>query len=302
MPKFIFAADLHLRKDKPICRKETDEEWMLLQKKQLEFIVKQCIKYYCPLLLGGDTFHHAKTSDEIKNIFINTMKHMPYDLDRSVTGIAGQHDLPNHSWDNIDKSSYGVLSNTGILKEPDFCDFKHFGKERYEGIYFNNSEIMLIHELVFESEKKIPPNVKAKTADQILDEYPKSLWILCGDQHHGFHYEKDGRHVIMAGCMNRQASDFKDYEPCIWYIDTDVDRDNVIRIPVPDDPNMVSDDHIQAKNEKTDRIAAFVELIKDSKTVSLDFDVNVAKAIEANPDLSQDVIDVIEELMNMEEE
>jgi hypothetical protein len=290
MPKFIFAADLHLRKDKPICRKETDEEWMELQRSQLEFITKTCSEYRCPLLLGGDIFHHAKSSDEIKNMFIKTFS------DIHVFAIAGQHDLPNHSWENINKSSYGVLLNSGILNEPKLCNYKHYGCDEVD----NGYNILLIHELIFESEKHIPPNVRAKTADQILTEYPSMGLILCGDQHHGFHYVKDGRLVIMAGCMNRQAADFKNYEPCIWFVDTEESK--VVRISIPDNPDMVSDDHIQDKNDKTDRIRAFVELIKDSKTVSLDFDVNVARSIVANPDLGQNIINVIEELMNMEEE
>jgi len=286
MPKFIFAADLHLRKSVPKCRKETEDEWFMQQWKQLNFIVEKAIEYGCDVLLGGDTFHTSIVQDEIKNMFINAFSTI------KVSGIAGQHDLPEHSWRNLNKSSYGVLKNTDVLPSPSICSYCHFGTD----IVTVNDEIMLVHELVFENAQKIPPNVRAKTAEQMLDEYPKAKWILCGDQHHGFYYQKGKRHVIMAGCMNRQAADFIDYEPCIWYIDTE--SDEVVRILIPDDRNMISDKHIKDKDERTDRISAFVSLIKDAKAVSLDFDENVRNGIISNPDLPKDVVNVIEELMN----
>jgi hypothetical protein len=99
----------------------------------------------------------------------------------------------------------------------------------------------------------------------------------------------------MAGALNRQASNFRDYIPVIWLIDTDANT--AVEIVVPDDVNMVTDEHIQVKSDREDRITAFVSLIRESKSISLDFEHNVRQAIQENPNMSSETLSVVEELM-----
>jgi len=285
--KFIFCADLHLRSDVPRCRKETESEWIETQRTQLRFIADLAFMHNCPVIIGGDIFHKPNVTDEIKNMLINEFSSV------EVHAIAGQHDLPQHSWDNVNRSSFGVLRNSGVLRSlSGIGELRMFGQP----LVGTKTGLVFIHDLVFENEKKIPPNVRAKTADQILDEYPDAEWIFCGDQHHFFHYKKQRRHVLMSGCMNRQASDFLNYEPVVHYVDTDNNLINTIA--VPDDVSMITDEHIAEKNDREDRIAAFVTLIRDAKSVSLDFSNNVFQAISENGDLDEETIKIVEELMN----
>lgn len=282
--KFIFTADWHIRPDKPVCRR--DEDWLKAQESHIDFVMSQVDFYECALVIGGDIFHKPQIPDSLKNMLISKF------TDHRVYAIAGNHCLPYHSWDNVDDSSYGVLLNSGIIRRIDFGSYADFGRP----VIQNDSEpILFIHEPIFASAKDCPPGMKAKTADQVLDEYPDAKWILCGDIHKGFHVKRQGRHLIMAGCLNRQASDFLDYEPVIWLIDTDVNTAE--KILVPDDVTMVTDEHIQAKNDKEDRIAAFVTLIRESKTISLDFAENVRRTILETPGIEEDTILMINELM-----
>ena len=284
MPKFIFTADWHIRPDRPICR--IDEDWIETQEEQLYFITQQCAKYNCPLIIGGDIFHIPQVSDKLKNMV------MDYILRQETYVIAGNHDLPYHSWKNVSESSFGVLFKSGVIKDLlDFGAFAHFGNN----MAGYKDEIVFIHESIFASASDCPPNMKAKTAEEILEEYPDAKWILCGDIHRSFHYKKRDRHVIMAGCLNRQAADYKDYTPVIWFIDTD---NNIVeKIEVPDDANMLTDNHIKARDEKEERIVAFVELIRNSKEISLDFVENVKKALLENIDVDQDIVDIVNKLM-----
>jgi len=282
--KFIFTADWHIRPDTPRCRK--DEDWLETQESQVDFVVSQVKKHDCSLIIGGDIFHKPQVPDFLKNMLMLSF------VGQHVYAIAGNHDCPYHSWDNINDSSFGVLLRGGAVSEPEFAGFSHFGQkvgEIKEGIVF-------IHEPIFATAKDCPPSMKAKTADQVFDEYPDAKWILCGDIHSGYHIKKQGRHLIMAGCLNRQASNFKDYEPKIWLIDTDANT--VEEILVPDDVSMITDEHIAEKSDREDRIAAFVTLIRDAKSVSLDFSNNVFQAISENGDLDPETINIIGELMN----
>ena len=270
MAKFILCADLHLRADRPRCRK--DEDWMQTQKKQLEFIAHKARTEQCPILIAGDIFHTPQVPDILKTIFIEVFKNI------DVCAIAGQHDLYYHSWNKVNHSSFGVLWSSQNLFIPSVqhFDYAHYGEE----IVKNDSNILVIHDLIFESEKQIPPNVKAKTAKEVLNSNKSYKWILCGDNHRFFHFEENGRHVIMAGCMNRQAADTKDYAPCIWLIDTDTDV--VTQIPIPDDVEMVEDEYIKEAHEREDRIASFIETIKGTKKISLDYMENVKSAMTSN--------------------
>lgn len=283
--KFIFTADWHIRPDKPICR--LDEDWLKTQESQVDFVIRQVIKHKCPLVIGGDIFHKPQIPDSLKNML------MLHFIGQHVYAIAGNHCAPYHSFDNINDSSFGVLFNSGVIDTPprSMGSYAHFGQPMSEG----GKEVVFLHEPIFAAEKDCPPNMKAKTADQVFDEYPDAKWILCGDIHRGYHVKKQGRHLIMAGALNRQASNFKDYEPKIWFIDTDANT--VEEILVPDDVSMVTDQHIQIKDEREDRITAFVSLIRESKSVSLDYEVNVRQAIQENPDMNSATLQVIEELM-----
>lgn len=285
MPKFIFTADWHIRPDTPRCRK--DEDWVETQRKQVDFVMDKAFAENCPLIIAGDIFHKPQVPDYFKSML--TLRF----FDWHVYALAGNHDLPHHSFDKIDDSSFGVLFNSGVIDaipESLGC-YSHFGHI----LKYGNEELVFLHEPIFASEADCPPNMKAKTAIQVMEEYPDAKWIFCGDIHRGFHFKMQGRHLIMAGCLNRQTSDMIDYTPVIWFIDTD--KEIIEAIPVPDDVNMVTDAHIQQKNAKDDRIQTFVSSIKDSKTVTLDFAENVNKAMAADPDLTEGVRQTIEELM-----
>ena len=280
--KIIYCSDLHLREDRPICRK--DEDWIMTQRLQLRFIANTAAKHNAVVLIGGDIFHRPQVPDYIKNMLIIEF------LGLEVYAIAGQHDLPWHMLEKMDQSSFGVLRNSGVIKDPTFCGYAHYGQEP---IVMDGMTV--IHESIFATAKDCPPGMKAYTAVEIFDKYPGVKWILSGDIHAGFREKQQGRYLIMGGCMNRQASDMIDYEPKIWFIDTDTDE--IRPILVPDDVSMVTDVHIQNKEEREDRIAAFVTSIKDSKTVSLDFEVNVELAIKNDSELAEGVVNKIHELM-----
>lgn len=283
--KFIFTADWHIRPDRPRCR--VDEDWLKTQREQVQFVKKISKERGCPIILGGDLFHKSQVPDSLKSMLIEELH------DVFFYAIGGNHDWPYHSMENISNSSFGVLAKARLITPipQEIGRYKHYGHHLSGG----NKDVVFIHEPIFASEKDCPPNMKAKTAVQVFDEHPEAKWILCGDVHRGFHVKKQGRHLIMAGALNRQASDYSDYQPKIWYID--IEKDFVEEILVPDDVNLVTDEHIQVKNEREDRIAAFVSLIKSSKKVSLDFESNVRAAISESKDLDEDTINMIEELM-----
>lgn len=297
--KIIVTADWHIRATKPRCR--IDEDWMETQRNALNQIQKISKEKNAPVMVVGDIFHsNSDTSFEC----IQLVQSLADELGELYI-LAGNHDLPYHSSENIEKSAIGVLFNSqNIFPISEFFKKWHWNtdeKIRYSASNFDkwddeNAEMVFKHVLCFPDVKSIPQNVDAITAKELLDEFSNARWIFIGDYHHNFHYEKNGRHVINPGCILRQASDFKDYQCGVYYVDTD--KNEIEFIPIIDKERFIDDSYILKQEEREQRIESFVDKLKDTKNISLDFIDNVHKAIQENK-LESDVVDMIEELLEV---
>ena len=129
-------------------------------------------------------------------------------------------------------------------------------------------------------------NVSAPNFDEEVD---------CEDKDYLFiHYEWKGRHVVNSGCLLRQASDMKDYQCGVYFIDTD---EGIVEfIPIIDSEELVDDSYIVEQKERDERIESFVSKLGETKGISLDFAENVEKALLAC-DLESGVKDMVRELM-----
>lgn len=263
--KLIITSDWHLRYDLPRCRKDPD--WFESQTKILSFIADEANKREADICIVGDLFHEPREPEYILRMFL--------DFVSEVKGIVyirtGQHDLPYHNAKNIKRSSFGILdwcttkySSIGYLDEIGMSC--HWGEKprgnKEKGLYF-------LHQLTFENEKTIPPNVNAVTAMWLLNEYPDAKWIFIGDNHHSFVFEHKGRYVINPGCITRQHADFKDYQPKMFYVDTDFSY--IEQIDIPDDVEVVDDAYLKKAHERDGRIGAFAEAVKSKKAKTLDY-------------------------------
>jgi hypothetical protein len=303
----IICSDIHARLNRPRCRidggkligeTKANEAWQESQRKDLEFISHQANIKEAQLIVVGDIFNKAHVPDPIVNDVIG-------EFSRVIKGtriLCGNHDLPGHNFKNIKESSIGILWK---LTNIDDSRFKKIG---IAGCYANfnekikdskkNPDILFIHQLVFETKSEMPPNVDAMTAKQLLDKYPDKNWIFVGDMHRGFHYKSGRRHVVNCGCINRQHADEIDYSPSIWFVDTE--KEIVERIRMPDDSELVEDSYLKNEKERNERLSAFAEAIKTKKDgkFSLSFDKNIEKELERNrKNLGEAVVTEVIELM-----
>lgn len=274
--KFFVTADLHLRADKPRCR--LDDNWELFQDRCLEFISDQAAELNVPLVIVGDIFNTPVVPPRILNSFLFHMRKVK----KGVYFLLGNHDLPYHSFSNVENCSGGVLWNLvnsgGVFKNLDeIGQWAMFG----EDIRGKETGLLFLHTLTFPSAKDIPPNVEAFTASELLQKYPKAEYIFTGDMHKKFvHYSLDNRKVINPGCLNRQSANEIDYDCSIYFIDTE---EGIIQdIIVFDNSEMVTDEYLKREEEREDRISAFIEGIQSGKKVSLSFLDNLDAHIQEN--------------------
>lgn len=269
--RMIITADWHIRNTRPRCR--IDEDWIKTQQKALNQIAEICENKNAPLMVVGDIFNsNSDTSFEC----INMVQKLA-DFIGGIYLIAGNHDLPYHSSENIDKSAIGVLlQSENVFKIEDYSDdfsAPNFDEER------NPMPYMFIHTLTIPSKDK-PEFIDCETPESLLKKYPTAKWIFTGDYHKNFVYEKDGRYVINSGCLIRQVSDMKDYQCGVYFVDTD--KEVIEFIPIIDDEELVNDEYIIRQDEREERIENFVNKLKDVESVSLDFIDNVEKALLVN--------------------
>ena len=256
--KALFCSDLHLKGEKPVARLDTN--WKGAQAAMLWEIVNHANRLNVPLVVVGDLFDHARVATEILNMVISIFKA----VDNGVWILAGNHDLPAHSFDNVDESSIGVMlqyfHDAESLVE---CNANHFGRDM-QGHVMACDTVRLTHQLIFPDKASKPPTDKGLTADELLDTYQEADWIICGDGHAAFHFSRHStggdRHVVNLGLTIRHKASELAYTPSVWLIDTDAEL--VDRIPLTDDPAMITREHLEVVEERESRVAKFIDVMR----------------------------------------
>jgi UDP-2,3-diacylglucosamine pyrophosphatase LpxH len=292
--KGIFCSDVHARNDKPRCR--LDENWLESFRKVIIEIVNKCNKYKVPLFIIGDIFDTPNVPAIVIVMLIEELSK----VENGVYFLSGNHDLPQHSYEKVSESSIGIFCS--LAKEHStihhgMSDFGMWADFNCEFVGNKKSKILFMHQLVFKSTKSIPPNCKGLTAPEVCNNFSEYKWIFTGDNHKAFHYENEnGQHLINPGCIIKESADEINYEPSIYYVDTD--NEIVKRIKLEsDNSELITDEYIKIENERDERINSFVENIKKDKNISLSIIDNIRKAIIINKDLKKEVILEIEELI-----
>ena len=275
--RFILTADWHLRATPPRCR--IDKDWIDTQKKALEQVFNYAKSYRCSICVVGDIFH---SNSDVSFQCIQMVQNLADELNeigQKLFILCGNHDLLYHSSQNIDKSAVGILLKSNNICKISYLD-SNISAPNFDEVPSHGKEYLFMHRLVFPDEKSMPPNVSAITAKELLEVYPWSKWIFTGDYHKSFqYYDKHNRKVINPGCLICQATDFKDYQPGVYYIDTDYDI--VKFLPVIDNKEYIDDSYILKQDEREKRLDDFISKVNGTKMMSLDFIENVENELSS---------------------
>ncbi len=287
--KFILTADWHLRATPPRCR--IDKDWIETQRKALEQLLNYARAYKCSICVVGDIFHsNSDTSFQCIQMVQDLADELEK-FDEALFILCGNHDLLYHSSQNIDKSAIGILLKSNNIYKISAFDYDisapNFDEQAEDKKY------VFRHILVFPSYESMPPNVSAITAQELLGIYPDSTWIFTGDYHKSFHYnENNFRHVVNPGCLICQATDFKDYQPGVYYIDTKFPESVVKFLPIIDNKEYIDDSYILKQDEREKRLEDFIKKVNGTKSMTLDFVENVENELSSG-DYSKEFADEV---------
>lgn len=276
-PDAILTADWHLREDTPICFTGDfqKEQWTAI-----EFVAALQKKYDCVVLHAGDLFHHWKPSPWLLS------RATQYFPDQFMT-VYGQHDLPQHNMELVDKSGVWNLMINGklsILQQGNWGWSPSGGR----GIVMHDREILVWHHLTYQT--KPFPGAEGGMAAGILRKYPQFDLIVTGDNHQSFTEEYQGRLLVNPGNLTRQVADQINFRPRVylWYADTNT----VEPVYIPIQEGVISREHLEVKEKRDARIDAFVSGLNKDWTAELSFEQNLEKFKQSNI-IRRSVLDLV---------
>lgn len=267
----ILTADWHLQEKIPVCR---TDDFIAAQWNKVRQVADLQKEHGCPVLHAGDLFDHWKPSPELLSLAI---KNLPYNFHT----VYGNHDLPQHSMELKHKCGVYTLATGGhvnIMKEG------HWNVPPKEGVlirYFNPDEelygkrVAVWHKYVYTHKAPFPGVDPEDEGHKLLNDHPQFDLILTGDNHQSFICKQDDRLLVNAGSLMRITADQQHYEPCVWLYYAEDNEVEAHYLIINED--VVSREHIEHKENRDERIAAFVERLGSDWEASLNFKENLKK-------------------------
>ena len=106
----VLCSDLHLCHTAPSCREE-EPSWYDVQRRVLQEVIDAANEHRCPLIIAGDIFDRWASPPELINFAIDMFRQVK----TVVFAVPGQHDLPNHDYDQMHRSAYGSLVKAEVI-------------------------------------------------------------------------------------------------------------------------------------------------------------------------------------------
>lgn len=100
----VLCSDIHLCHIAPSCREE-EPDWYAVQRRVLQEVIDAANHHSCPLIVAGDIFDRWPSPPELINFAIDMFRQVK----TVVFAVPGQHDLPNHDYEQMNRSAYGSL-------------------------------------------------------------------------------------------------------------------------------------------------------------------------------------------------
>jgi hypothetical protein len=98
----VLCSDLHFSQTAPAARSD-EPDWFAVQERAWNQIREQAERYDVPIVIAGDVFDNWRSSPQLINFVLRLFSGL------EIYAVPGQHDLPNHRYDEVHRSAYGTL-------------------------------------------------------------------------------------------------------------------------------------------------------------------------------------------------
>jgi DNA repair exonuclease SbcCD nuclease subunit len=294
--KFLVCADVHLSDSPPRCRAGEKDwyvtQWRVLQ--QVNGIARS--KGVSKVLVAGDLFHKPRVSPKLEALAIQAFQRFKIKWE----AIPGQHDLPGHSMDSIDESSFNVLCQAGVLSFPHslICSVP-YGESIAECLKETQCCVAIAHELLWVTQPfpGAPDQGNALRIDRDIPETPCKL-LFTGDNHQPFEYVGKNITIINCGSLMRRTADQEDHRPSVVLVNSDLSFERIY-LDTSEDVFVVPENIKQESTEDKDgEMKAFLEALGDA-SVEKDLDLdNVLSVVYERKKTSESTRQLIKEIQN----
>lgn len=232
-PIAVLCSDLHFSHRPPVAR-SAEPDWYAAMERQWNQVRVVAEKHRIPVVVAGDIFDVWKSPPELTNFVIRLFRGL------EVYAVPGQHDLPNHVYEDMHRSSYGTLVEAGAIVNVDKPDFRAgdnlriypaaWGFDIWKCKDHQRSEVCLLvaHRYVWLNDRTCYPGAPQESNLAVLKKqligYDAAVF---GDNHKGFLAQSGKCSVLNCGGFMSRKSDERDYKPRIGMLMSDGDIDLV---------------------------------------------------------------------------
>lgn len=219
----IWVSDLHFSHNPPVSR-STEKDWYKAQDRNLSQLWDLQGVHNASIFCCGDIFHKALSPNELVNFLLSRLP--------TMYAIAGNHDLPYHSYEDIRKSAFWTLVEAGRVKliEPNMpmsvgslliqgfpYGYDIVPAEKSNGLMLN---VAMVHAYCWKEGKGYYKASESSHVDRLKKKLKGYDVVFFGDNHQAFRKKYEDVTIINIGGFQRRHSDEYDHEPSAWLLKT----------------------------------------------------------------------------------
>lgn len=271
----ILCSDIHLSLRPPAAR-AGEPDWLRAQRRPLDQLKNLQKEHKCPILCAGDVFDRWNSPVELVNWAI---LHLP----QGMLSIPGQHDLPYHSMDMIQRSAYWTVKQ--FFPEPSLGSLLVEGFSW--GVDFtppppksslSRIKVALVHRYVWTKGHSYPGVSEESHVSKMFKDGMGWDVIVCGDNHKGFMTKtKAGTVIFNCGTLQRRKADEVDYRPQVGLLYKD---GSVEPFHLDTSEDIIESSPAVREEEEIVELGDFLQQLKGLRGDSLDFKTAILHAMD----------------------
>lgn len=215
----VLIGDPHIDINPPIAR-SVEKDWPQKQREYFEEIEEVAKARKIPVICSGDIFNKWNTSPESINLAMEI-------LPERFFSIAGNHDLPNHRIEDIDRSAYWSLCYRGIylkhIWNSSYYDLNNlfisgcsYGQEIKPILPYKHPDIIklaVVHRYCWVEGSSFDGAPEENHVSKLAEEVKSYDVCLVGDNHKAFIWKDEGLTIYNPGSFMRRNIDQKTHIP-----------------------------------------------------------------------------------------
>ncbi len=288
----VLCADIHLSHTAPVAR-SAEGSWYAAQGRMLDQLRGIAVDHGdIPILCAGDIFHKYNPPPELINWAI---KNLPV-----MYGVAGQHDLPYHDYNERHRSAYMTMVATGNVIDLEYPLYFSpssrgllKGASWGQGIKWEKNDgrqsVLLAHKYIWVKGCGYPGAAVDDLAKNMVNQLKGFDVAVFGDNHIPFTTVAGNCVVRNCGCLIPRSQDERDIISEVGLLLED-GTVNSVQLDVSKDKWIEPDD--MPREFDVEGMEDFIKELKDSEAEGMDFRLAVERFIRDH-DVKKVVADIL---------